>query len=359
MDIRFMHAFLNRKIAFKTFNTSTVRNDMRNREKALADIILLHFLILLGAIPFSLYARWIAVSTAANALELIKHVLIMWSTSLVYSFVSTTFLKRINISYLVSPIVLWIYAWLLNFLGEFYTIRDSFDVTTMPTTLFIHIFGLATVFYLSISQQILLRRVFGFDGSETDCYFRGLVSPMNIRRISRIFKEQQSLSRILRLRVSQKLKNGALEVKAFNKKREVYLFFFGQVLKSGKTALNIVAYKKNISTFECFISSPNWVKELADNSLSILTNRGFEYDNVNSPDFRQETFEFAFRGVNPLVSKRNIEILTLPLILVTFSVMMSVIAAFFIGLTPTLSIEIITLIVTLIIFMVVEYRRKN
>jgi len=333
---------------------------MSLKQEIQPEAILLFVLVLLGSIPFSLYARWIGMLSTTELFETLKHVIIIWITSFAYSFVSTGFLRRINSPLVVSPIMIWIYIWVQNIIGEFYVISGSLNTIPVDSSslIMLYLFALVTVFYLAWPQQFLIQKIFGFEGGKEECCSKFYVSTTNVKKLSRIFKESLFF-KILGLQVKQKLSEDTLEVKASDKKkRNAYLYFFIRKIDASKTSINIVAFKKNSSIFRNYINSPDWINNLVEKARSLVQERGGYLTETDDSDFSQEALQFAFKGVKPLFSKQNLEKLILPLTLIMVTCLMFGIAAYFFNITPTLSIELITLIITLIIFMIGYSRRK-
>lgn len=327
------------------------------KPKIRTELILLFFLMLLGAAILSPYARWIVTTTFANVFELLGHIALLIATVFLYCFGATAFFGRSHQGYMVSPVLVWIYIWLINLIENLHQGGIGQDVPSITSTVMMNLFALAGLLYISYPQQFLLRKAFGFDGDEKDCYCRSYTS-VDFEKILNIILEKNWLYNITGLSLRKRLEPNRLKMKAYSNSRRCYLFFFVEKIEKSKVIFNIVAYVKNATNFASFISSPDWFRELVDNLVLMIRSKGIKLEENESLLLKRESLEYALNEVRPLVSRDKMEKVSLPLVFLTFLIIAFMVTYFFTEIEISLAVEVVTLVLAFIIFIVDYFRKK-
>lgn len=147
-------------------------------------------------------------------------------------------------------------------------------------------------------------------------------------------------------------------MKAYDTRRDCYLFFLADEREEKRTRLNIVAYVRNATTFSSFIDCPDWCKELTDNIVSIIKDKGITLKEDNGLELRKESFEYALNEVRPLISQERLERFSLPLFLLAILAVVVLLAYFVLKMDPSLTLGVATIVLTFFAILL-EHRRRR
>ena len=321
-------------------------------------VIQLLLLILIGSALLSFYARWVVTATFPGAFELSGHILLLIALVFLYCFAATALLTKTGRGYIVSPAIVWSFIWLIIFIDDFYkTSSTQLNLDTLPSLLVMNLFALYLVFFMGYSQQFFIRKAFGFAGEEEECYYKSYTSD-NYEKIASILLKKKWLYNVSGLKVKKRVKPTRLTVKAYHEPRDCYLFFLLDKKEERRTILNIVAYVKHATFFTSFIDCPDWCKELADNIISIIKNKGINLREEKGLALRRETFEYTLKEVKPWITLERFEKVLLPIFLSIILVLLFLVAHFALQMGPELIVAIITLIVTVIGILLAMHKRR-
>lgn len=125
--------------------------------------IWLVFLILFGSVILSFYARWVVTATFPSDIEMLGHGLLLFVLVFLYCLGATAFFFRRSGGYIVSPVAVWLFVWLINLLGYFYqTVGLKQDeVGTLTSLIVVDLIVLVVVLYFGLLQQYIIRKSFG------------------------------------------------------------------------------------------------------------------------------------------------------------------------------------------------------
>ena len=323
------------------------------KSKIIPDIIILFFLVFLGSIALSFYARWLISAISPSNFEFFGYSFLLIIVVLAYCFCATAIFVRIHRGFIVSPIVVWIYIWLINVISYFYL---SLDVSSIGSTFMMMIVTLGIVYHIGIVQQSILSRVFGFVGGEENCYIKSFVSTDSLTEIGAIFSQNDWLLNVFALRMKKHSEPSQLKMKIFSATRKFNLFAL--IEETNRTCVSFVAYVKKATIFENSIYSPTWCKLLVDNVISMIKQKGIDLEGQDNRQQKKDILDYALREVKPFLSKEKLEKISIPLFVLIVVIIAFSMAHFLVRIEPSLNVAIVTLIFSMIIFLI-EYRRRQ
>jgi len=323
--------------------------------------IWLVFLILFGSVTLSFYAHWVVTTTFPPiGIEMLGHSLLLFVLVFIYCLGATAFFFRKSGGCIVSPVAVWLFILLINLLGYFYQTvslkQDVLDIIMLLMLVYLSI--LMVVLFFGLFQQAIMRKIFGFIGDEDNCYYKSYTTSDNYEKVVNTLTDEDWLYYISRLKLRKKIEPTRLKMKAYDVHRDCNLFFFADKKDEKNTRLNIVAYVRNATSFSSFIDCPDWCKELTDNIVSIIKDKGITLNEDNGLELKKETFEYALKNVKPLISQETVERFSLPLFLLPILIFVVLSTYYVLKMDATLTLGVATLVLTFFAILL-EHRRRQ
>lgn len=323
--------------------------------------IWLVFLILFGSVTFSFYTQWLGTTTTPSMgiIELMGHGLLLFVLVFLYCLGTTAFFFRKCEGGIVSPVLVWLFVYVITlfvFLNQsFNVIQDFPDV--MSVIILIICFGLSVTLLIGVIQQGIIRSIFGFFGDKHSCYYKKYSSKDSFKKIKKILIDEDWLYYINRLRLKKQIESNKLHLEAYDVRRGCHLFFFLDELDKNEVNFSFLAYVKNSNTFSNFIDCPKWCKELTDNIISIIKDKGVNFEK-NKQELENEKIDFALKKIKPIFSWEIIEKVSLPLFLLPIIVLVGLSTHYVLKLEESWTLGIVSAVLAFGIYLFEQYRRK-
>lgn len=322
--------------------------------------IWLVFLILFGSVTLSFYAQWLVTASSLGIIALIGYGLLLFLLVFLYCLGTTAFFFRRSEGSIVSPVAVWLFVYLITlfvFLNQWFSLMQ--DVSSiLAFMLLVSVFGLSGVLFIGLLQQVIIQKIFGFVGDEDACYYKSYTSADNYEKIRNILTEGDWLYYINRLKLRKQIESTKLKLEAYDVRRGCHLFFFADEIDKKSTSLSLVAYVRNATAFSSFIDCPDWCKELTDNIISIMKNKGLILKEDNGLELKKEIFEFVFKDIKPLFSQEIVDKISLPLFLLPIIVLVGLSTHYVLKVDAAWTLGIVSIVLTFFAILFEQHRQR-